>query len=114
MLVRECGRVDFRCARHGNKLEGESPLLARRGEQLAEGKGVHREVESEGSWRQNAALMNKKRIRRTWRISRPMTTKSNTLTETTGVDPTGISGKVYCLTRGDLIKASCDPQASER
>ncbi len=88
--ARKCNR----CARHGNELEGESPLLARRGEQLAEGKGVHREVESEGSWRQNAALMNKKRIRRTWRISRPVTTKSNTLTESTDVDPTGISGKV--------------------
>ena len=88
------GDLAIRCARHGNELEDESSLLARRGEQLAEGKGVHREVESEGSWKQNAALMNKKRIRRTWRISGPMTAKSNTLTETTGVDPTGISGKV--------------------
>ena len=103
----------YRCARHGNKLEGESPLLARRGEQLAEGKGAHREVGSEGSWRQNAALMNKNRIRRTWRISGPMTTKSNTLTETMGVDPAGISGKVYCLTRGEL-KTSCHPQVVKR
>ena len=105
------GVLACRCARHGDKLEDESSLLARRGEQLAEGKGVHREVESEGSWRQNAALMNKNRMRRTWWISRPTTTKSNTLTETTNVDSAEISGKVYRLTRGGL-KASCDLQAS--
>jgi hypothetical protein len=33
------------------RLGGESPLPARQGERLAEGKGVHREVESEGSLR---------------------------------------------------------------
>ena len=105
------GRLVYRCARHGNKLEGESPLLARRGEQLAEGKGVHREMESEGSRKQNAALMNKNRIRRTRRMSRPMTTKSNTLTESVGVDSAGISGKVCCITQGEL-KASRNPRAS--
>ena len=39
-----------------------------------------------------------------------MTTKSNTLTESTHVDLAGISGKVYCLTRGEF-KTSCNPQA---
>ena len=33
------------------RLGGESPLPTRQGERLAEGKGVHREVESEGSLR---------------------------------------------------------------
>jgi hypothetical protein len=32
-----------------HSLEGESPLRPRQGESLAEGKGVHREVESGGS-----------------------------------------------------------------
>jgi hypothetical protein len=36
----------------GGWLGGKSPLLARQGEQLGEGKGVHCEVESEGSLRQ--------------------------------------------------------------
>jgi len=35
------------CARHGRTLGGESPLWTRQWEPLAEGKGVHREVESE-------------------------------------------------------------------
>ena len=109
-LFRGSGTPFFRCARHGNKLEGESPLLARRGEQLAEDKGVHREMESEGSLKRNAALMNKNRMKRLRWISGSMTTKSNTLTETVDVDSVGISGKVYCLTRGEL-NSSCDPQA---
>jgi hypothetical protein len=37
------------CARHGQQLGGESPLRARQQEALAEGKGVRREAESEGS-----------------------------------------------------------------
>lgn len=86
--------TEERCARHGIKLEGVSPLLARKGEQLAESKGVHREMESEGSSKQNAALMNKNQIRRVWRINGPMTMKSNTFTESTNVDLAGISGKV--------------------
>ena len=45
------------------RLGGESPLPARRGERLADGKGVHREVESEGSCRQNTGLTNRNRIR---------------------------------------------------
>gem|GEM_PF-6907767 len=36
------------CARHVRRLDGERPLQALQWELLAEGKGVHREVESEG------------------------------------------------------------------
>ena len=42
-------RRSFWCARHGQQLSGERPERARQQEALAEGKGVHREVESEGS-----------------------------------------------------------------
>ncbi len=37
------------CARHGAKLGGESPLQAELRRSVSLGKGVHREVESEGS-----------------------------------------------------------------
>jgi hypothetical protein len=70
-------------------------------------------VESEGSWKQNAALMNKNRIRRTvedkwaydYEIQYPYR-------QATDVDSAGISGKVYCLTRGDL-EAPHNPWASK-
>ncbi len=39
----------FLCARQGAFLGGERLLLTRSGEELAEDKGVHREMESEGS-----------------------------------------------------------------
>ena len=39
----------FMCARQEQQLSGERPQRARQQEALAEGKGVHREVESEGS-----------------------------------------------------------------
>ena len=68
-------------------------------------------MESEGSLRQNAGLMNKNQIRQTYRVSVPMNTKPNTYTECMSVDLAGISRKVKQLTRGGL-KASCDPQAS--
>ena len=49
---------------------------------LAESKGVPREGESEGSRRQNAAPMNKNRIRGTeTEMRRPTTSKSDTYTE---------------------------------
>ena len=41
--------VEEGCARHAHKLGGVSPLQALQCELLAKGKGVHREVESEGS-----------------------------------------------------------------
>ena len=43
-------------------LGGESPLLARQGEELAKGKGFAGDCESEGSRRQSAGLTNRKRI----------------------------------------------------
>ena len=49
---------------------------------LAEGKGVRREAESEGSRRQNAAPMNKNRIRGTeTEMRRPTALKSDTYTD---------------------------------
>ena len=91
-----------RCARHDQQLGGESPLSTRWGEGLVEGKGVHREVESEGSLRQNAALMNKNWMRLVDRMSEPTITKSDTHTEVGYVDPAGIRGKGVGLTRGGL------------
>ena len=53
-IEKECVSVhadsrSFRCARQEQQLSGERPQRARQQEALAEGKGVHREVESEGS-----------------------------------------------------------------
>ncbi len=45
------------------RLGGVSPLLTRQGEQLAKGKGVPREMESEGSLRQTTDPTNRNRIR---------------------------------------------------
>ena len=52
----------FWCARHVRRLDGERPLQALQWELLAEGKGVHREVESEGSRRQTLGPTNRNRI----------------------------------------------------
>ena len=51
------------CDRYVANLEGESPLRALVRRTVREGKGVHREVESEESRTQNADLTNRKRIR---------------------------------------------------
>jgi hypothetical protein len=51
------------CDRYVVKLEGESPLRALVRRTVSEGKGVHREVESEESRIQNADLTNRKCIR---------------------------------------------------
>ena len=50
------------CDRYIAKLEGENPLRALVRRTVREGKGVHREVESEESCIQNAGLTNRKRI----------------------------------------------------
>ena len=42
---------------------GESPWYGLSAKHIAEGKGVHREVESEGGWRQTSGLMNRNHIR---------------------------------------------------
>ena len=51
------------CDRYVATLEGESPLRALVRRTVREGKGVHREVESEESRIQNADLTNRKRIK---------------------------------------------------
>ena len=47
------------CDRYVVKLEGESPLRALVRRTVSEGKGVHREMESEESRIQNAGLTNR-------------------------------------------------------
>ena len=56
------GLFSWWCARHVRRLDGERPLQALQWELLAEGKGVHREVESEGSRRQTLGPTNRNRI----------------------------------------------------
>ena len=61
----------FLCAMHGNKFGGDLPdwsggkstMGGCNRQPLAEGKGVHREMESEGSRKQNSAPRNTNRIR---------------------------------------------------
>ena len=48
-------RPNMSCARHGAKLGGESPLWADSNRSISLGKGVHREMESEGSRWQSMA-----------------------------------------------------------
>jgi len=52
-----------KCDRYVDTLEGESPLRTLVRRTVREGKGVHREVESEESRIQNADLTNRMRIR---------------------------------------------------
>ena len=58
----------FKCAGHGNYLGGESPLRRCSRQPLVNDKGVHREVESEGSPRQNSDLRNTSHIRRVKKV----------------------------------------------
>jgi hypothetical protein len=51
------------CAQHGRWLEGERPLWRLIALTISREQGRHREVGSEGSWRQTCDLMNKKLIR---------------------------------------------------
>ena len=76
---------------------------ARQREPLANRKGVHREVESEGSGMQNVGLTNRNRMRG-WNAGQggQSRSKSNSCTEGTKVDAAGINVKVVRLTRGDL------------
>ena len=68
----------FMCARQEQQLSGERPQRARQQEALAEGKGVHREVESEGSrmsagkkcWRANSRTDEQKSHSRPYRDGR--------------------------------------------
>jgi hypothetical protein len=53
---------DEQCARHGAMLGGESPLPAVEVGRVSLGKGVHREMESEGSRRPNKVITNRNHI----------------------------------------------------
>jgi hypothetical protein len=53
----------YLCAQHGRWLEGERPLWRLIALTISREQGRHREVGSEGSWRQTCDLMNKKLIR---------------------------------------------------
>ena len=78
------------CDRYVVKLEGESPLWALVRRTIREGKGVHREVESEESCIQNADLTNRKCIKAgVLRIRVRANPKSNTYSERTNVIATG-------------------------
>ena len=58
-------KAEFKtCARHGQVLTGESPeCRSISAKHIAKGKGVHREVESEGSRRQTSGLTDRNHIR---------------------------------------------------
>ena len=60
--VANCDLRSLAYVRHGSVLEGESPLRAVRIGTASLGKGVHREVESEGSRWQNRVVTNRNRI----------------------------------------------------
>jgi hypothetical protein len=78
------------CDRYVVKLEGESPLRALVRRTVREGKGVHREVESEESRIQNTDLTNRKCIKAgVLRIRVHVNPKSNTYSEGTNVIATG-------------------------
>ena len=76
-------------------LGGESPLLARQGEELAERQGCSGRLEI---WRKPKAKRwpdeQEADTRRRCGVRRPISSKPNTCTEHNGVDPTGISVKV--------------------
>ena len=62
--AREIIRFHVMCAWHGQVLTGESPeCRSISAKHIAKGKGVHREVESEGSRRQTSGLTDRNHIR---------------------------------------------------
>jgi hypothetical protein len=78
------------CDRYVVKLEGESPLWALVRRTIREGKGVHREVESEESRIQTADLTNRKCMKAGIpRIRMLLNPKSNTYSEGINVFATG-------------------------
>ena len=72
------------------------------GKRVAEGKGVRREAESEGSRRRNLGPRNTNRIRRTRRVRLPNKPKPHGCTEAADVNAAGIEGKGVGLTPGGL------------
>ncbi len=65
MRLNSAHKAEFKtCARHGQVLTGESPeCRSISAKHIAKGKGVHREVESEGSRRQTSGLTDRNHIR---------------------------------------------------
>ena len=87
-------------------LGGESPLLARQGEELARGKGFAGDCESEGSpmakrWPDEQEADMRRRIGVRW----PNSPKPETCTQRCDVNPTGISVKVGAQYPG---RSGCD------
>ena len=65
---------------------GKSQIRPSSGKDIAKTKGVHREVESEGRWRQISGLTNRNHIRLWLRIRLPNKLKSNNYSELTVVN----------------------------
>ena len=81
----------------------ESPSRPNSGKATAESKGVHREVESEGSLRQTSDPTYRNLIPRLWEwISLLTKTKSHNCSETLGVNQAGIRWKEYVHNWGGL------------
>ena len=72
------------------------------GKRIAKGKGVHREVESEGSRRRNLGPRNTNRIRRTRRVRLRNKPKPHSCTEAGDVNAAGVEAKGVGLTPGGL------------
>ena len=89
------GSLFFGAPGRAHLLGGVSPLLARQGEELANGKGFAGDCESEGSrmakrWPDEQEAD----TRRCTGVRWPKSSKPKTCTERYDVDPTGISVKV--------------------
>ena len=72
------------------------------GKRVADGKGVRREAESEGSRRRNLGPRNTNRIRRTQGVRLLNKSKPDSCTEPADVNAAGSEGKGACLTPGGL------------
>ena len=95
------------CAWHGQVLTGESPecgLISAK--HTAKGKGVHREVESEGSRRQTSGLTDRNHIRHDRMGKATLKAETRKLIRNPMVCMWQIDGrKEPVLTRGDLMDA---------
>ena len=100
-------RVLFRCAPgRAHSLGGESPLLARQGEELAERQGCRGRLRI---WRKPKAKRwpdeQEADMRRCNGVRRPISSKPETCTERCNVYPTGISVKVGASYPGRSARA---------
>ena len=80
----------------------EVPGAPGSGKRVADGKGVRREAESEGSRRRNLGPRNTNRIRRARRVRPLRRPKPHSCTESANVNAAGIEGKGVGLTPGGL------------